>query len=110
MGYPADWKPLVREAYSDLEPRPLDDPVETAFARALTAAEQLGWTITKRNPAAGTIEATEATAIFQFVDDIAIRIRPSGQGSILDVRSKSRDGRGDVGTNAKRIRALLSAL
>ena len=110
MTYPEDWKPLVREAYSDLAPRQLDDPLDAAFARTVTAAEQLGWTITKRNPGGGTIEASDATAIFQFVDDVAIRIRPSGTGSILDIRSKSRDGRGDVGANAKRIRALLDAL
>jgi hypothetical protein len=110
MTYPADWKPLVRDAYPDLEPRRLDEPPAAAFASAIAAAEQLGWTITKRDPGAGTIEASDATAIFQFVDDVAIRIRPAGAGSVLDVRSKSRDGQGDVGANAKRIRALLDAL
>ena len=49
------------------------------------------------------------TAIFRFVDDIAIRVRPTASGTVVDVRSKSRDGRGDLGANAERIRAFTSA-
>ena len=52
--------------------------------------------------------------LFGFKDDIAIRIRPapdaSPNRSIVDVRSKSRVGRGDLGTNARRIRAYLERL
>jgi uncharacterized protein (DUF1499 family) len=44
------------------------------------------------------------------VDDIRVRVRPSGEGSVVDVRSKSRVGRGDVGANAARIRAFEQAL
>jgi hypothetical protein len=43
-----------------------------------------------------------------FRDDIAIRIRQTGQGSRVDVRSASRYGRHDFGTNAARVRALLA--
>ena len=57
-----------------------------------------------------TIEATDTTRVFRFVDDIAIRVRAEGMASVVDVRSKSRDGRGDMGANAARIRAFLSAL
>jgi hypothetical protein len=110
MAYPADWKPLVRESYADLGPRRLDVPVAAAFDRALAAAHDLGWTVTRHDRAAGRIEATDSTAIFQFVDDVVIRIRPTPKGSVLDVRSKSRDGRGDVGANAARIRAFLDHL
>lgn len=110
MSYPADWKPLVRESYPDLTPHQVAEPVAAAVARTAAAAERLGWTITTRDTSAGTIEATDATDIFRFVDDIVIRVRPSDQGSTIDIRSKSRDGRGDLGANAQRIRALLSAL
>jgi uncharacterized protein (DUF1499 family) len=50
------------------------------------------------------------TRIFRFVDDIVVRVRPSNGGSIVDVRSKSRDGRGDMGANAARIRAFRDKL
>jgi hypothetical protein len=110
MSYPADWKPLVREAYPDLEPHHVAEPVAATVGRAAAAADHLGWTVTRRDASAGRVEATDATAIFRFVDDIVIRVRASGDGSVIDVRSKSRDGRGDVGANAARIRALLRAL
>ena len=59
---------------------------------------------------AGEIEATETTATFRFVDDVAVRLRPVEEGTRVDVRSKSRDGQGDLGANAARIRRLLDAL
>jgi uncharacterized protein (DUF1499 family) len=62
------------------------------------------------DPAAGTLEANETTRLFHFVDDVVVRVRPSDGGSVVDVRSKSRDGRGDMGVNAKRIRAFRDAL
>jgi hypothetical protein len=45
-----------------------------------------------------------------FVDDIVVRVRPRPDGSLVDVRSKSRDGQGDLGANAARIRQLANAL
>jgi uncharacterized protein (DUF1499 family) len=38
-------------------------------------------------------------------------VRPAeGGGAIVDVRSKSRDGRGDLGANAARIRDFAETL
>ncbi|TMA41924.1 MAG: DUF1499 domain-containing protein, partial [Deltaproteobacteria bacterium] len=61
--------------------------------------------------ASGTIEAVATTRVFGFQDDIAIRVRADGSAaSRVDVRSKSRDGKGDLGANAARIRAYVMAL
>jgi uncharacterized protein (DUF1499 family) len=69
------------------------------------------WTITQADPGAGTIEAVATTRVFGFQDDIVIRVRPDGDGaSRVDMRSKSRDGQGDIGTNAARIRAFVGNL
>ena len=43
-------------------------------------------------------------------DDVAIRITPAGAGSRVDMRSKSRVGRSDVGTNAHRIQEFLGRM
>ena len=51
-------------------------------------------------------EFTRTSSIFLFVDDIAVRVRPAGKGAVVDLRSKSRLGRGDLGANAAHIRAL----
>jgi uncharacterized protein (DUF1499 family) len=97
--------------YPDIHPLTLPaTPPGAAFARARDAAREAGWTIVAADSAAGRVEATATTAWFGFKDDVVVRIRPEGQGSRVDVRSVSRVGGSDVGTNARRIRAYLDRL
>ena len=97
-------------AYPDLAPVMLPLPPPPAFEQALRTAREMGWTIVDSNPGEGRIEATDRTFWFGFKDDIVIRITQADQGSRIDVRSVSRVGRSDVGTNAKRIRNFLKKL
>lgn len=97
-------------AYPDILPIRLDAAPAQAFARALDAARAMGWAIVAADPARGIIEATDQTLWFGFKDDIAVRVRADGVGSVVDVRSLSRIGRSDVGTNARRIRAYRERL
>lgn len=99
-----------KRAYPDLVPLVLPEPPDRAFDRALAAARSLGWDIVAAEPKEGRIEATDTTAWFGFKDDVVIRVRSDPAGSRVDVRSKSRVGRSDVGTNAQRIRRFRSAL
>jgi uncharacterized protein (DUF1499 family) len=99
-----------KRAYPDLAPIPLADPPDRALARAKTAAESLGWEIVAADPQQGRLEATDTTMFFGFKDDVVVRVRPHEGGSRVDVRSKSRVGRSDVGANAERIRAFRDAL
>jgi uncharacterized protein (DUF1499 family) len=91
-------------------PLELKEPPPAAYARALAAAEAMGWEITARDPGTARIEAVATTRWFGFKDDVLVRVSPSGAGSRLDVRSKSRVGKGDVGANARRIRAFFERL
>jgi uncharacterized protein (DUF1499 family) len=61
-------------------------------------------------PAEGRIEATDSTRFFGFKDDVVVRVRAEGTGSRIDIRSKSRVGLGDAGTNARRVRALMARI
>jgi hypothetical protein len=70
-----------REAYPGLQPLILNIPAPQAFERALATVHEMRWDV----------------------------VAADG-GSRVDVRSLSRVGRGDAGTNAKRIRAYLDAL
>ena len=109
--YPgADFARQQRAAYPDILPRMLPMPPRDAFAKALAAAEAMGWEVVGRDAAAGTIEAVDTTKWFGFRDDIAIRVSATDAGSRLDIRSKSRVGRNDLGTNAQRMRAYLQQL
>ena len=96
-----------RAAYPDVRTVILNVPGDQAFARALDATRALGWHIVAAVPAEGRIEATDTTFWFGFVDDIVIRVTPAGYRSLVDIRSVSRVGRSDLGTNAKRIRAFM---
>jgi uncharacterized protein (DUF1499 family) len=99
-----------REAYPDIQPLELNVPPSQAFERALEAARELGWAIVDTNEAEGRIEATDRTLWFGFYDDVVIRVTPAGTGSRIDVRSLSRVGGSDVGTNARRIRQFLAEM
>jgi len=96
-----------KKAYADLRTEVLDLPFEQAFARSLAAARAAGWQIVAAEPAAGRIEAIDTTFWFGFSDDIVIRIVAAGDRTLLDIRSVSRVGKSDVGTNARRIRDYL---
>jgi hypothetical protein len=56
----------------------------------------------------GIIEAIARTPIMGFRDDLVVRIRATSDGARIDVRSASRYGRHDFGTNASRVRNLIS--
>jgi uncharacterized protein (DUF1499 family) len=107
---PPDLARLQREGYPDLAPVTLSMPADQAFDRALAGAQEAGWRIVTADKGAGHIEATDTTRWFGFQDDIVVRLTPWGSGTRVDVRSVSRLGRGDVGTNARRIRRYLEAL
>lgn len=97
-----------REGYPDLKPALVNGPPDVAFPRALQAAKDMGWEIVAADSKSQRIEATDTTCWFGFKDDVVVRITPSPVGSRIDVRSVSRVGKSDVGTNARRIKAYLA--
>jgi uncharacterized protein (DUF1499 family) len=97
-------------AYPDIRPLILSVQPAGAFEKALAVARGMGWNIVDANEAAGRIEAVATTFWFGFKDDIVIRIEKSGAGSRVDIRSVSRVGVSDIGTNAERIRKFLAGM
>ncbi len=111
LSYPADFAAIQHDCCADLHPAKLAVPPAEAYERALRTARTMpAWTITRADPAGPAIEAVATTNVFRFQDDIVIRVRPDGSGSVVDMRSKSRDGKGDIGANTARIRAYMAAL
>ena len=108
MPYPAGFMAVMRPHYTELAPLDSKLPPQAAYRQALATAEAMGLTIVWQSPEEGRFDATDITPIFRFVDDFTVRVRPRDTGSRIDVRSKSRDGQGDMGTNAKRIRDFLA--
>jgi uncharacterized protein (DUF1499 family) len=111
MSYPAEFVPQVKAAYPDLAPIRVSSNSTGTLALVSETAGALGWEIIAVDQAAGTLLARETSKLFRFVDDVLVRVRPAaGGGSIVDLRSKSRVGQGDLGANAARIRRFAEKL
>lgn len=103
---------IVKTSYSDLSPVFSKKDPQTVYGIVSDAAKSNPqWTIYKEDSVGLVLHGYERFGIFQFTDDFTIRVLPASDGSaIIDMRSKSRDGKADFGINAKRIRAFLSTL
>ncbi len=99
-----------RASYPDIRPLVLPISPSVAFDAALKTAKDRGWQIVDTNAGEGRIEAIATTFWFGFKDDVIVRITPVSGGSRVDMRSVSREGTGDIGTNANRIRSYLREL
>ena len=96
--------------YADLRPQQFKQPYERVFDAALTTAQALGWEVTARDRGQGEIRAMATTRVFRFKDDVTITIGREGDGVVVNVRSHSRIGKGDLGTNARRIHQFQTEL
>jgi len=112
-------------AYSDIEPDLTDSTAQESYDAAMKVITKRKWRIVDaRQPQGGQpvanarapqpairdgiIEAIARTPIMGFRDDVVVRIRATSDGARIDVRSASRYGRHDFGTNASRVRNLIS--
>lgn len=113
MAFPESFADPIRAHYPALAPLALATPPDQTYGRvrSLAVSNAFNWKIVAEEPGEGRLEAVAETRLFRWKDDIVIRIRPDGQGgSIVDMRSKSREGKGDLGANARRIRKFFEAL
>ncbi|HEX2207360.1 MAG TPA: DUF1499 domain-containing protein [Longimicrobium sp.] len=109
--YPGDSVAQVqREAYPDIQPLMMAMPVDSAFSLAVRVVHAMGWELVDQDRGQGRIEATATTPWMGFKDDVVIRVSSASGIARVDVRSKSRVGRGDAGANANRIRQYLQRL
>lgn len=106
-------------AYPDLRTLVVERSVDEVFDLAVLLVRGrrgLGWRVLVEEPPTarplkpGIIEATERTLVLGFIDDISIRISGNERLARVDIRSASRFGRHDFGTNATRIRRFIREL
>jgi uncharacterized protein (DUF1499 family) len=102
-----------RVAYSDIEPDLTTATPQEAYDAVIKVVTKRKWHVVDARPPQavaprdGLIEAIARTPILGFRDDVVVRIRATQDGARIDVRSASRYGRHDLGTNAARVRALI---
>jgi uncharacterized protein (DUF1499 family) len=104
-----------RIAYPQVQPLSVQATPQNAFDAAFKLANKYKWhVVNARAPQegrrSGYIEAIARTAIMGFRDDVVIQVSANDDGARVDMRSSSRYGRYDFGTNAARIRGFLDDL
>jgi len=98
--------------YRNLGPLKFDYKPDDTFKKAeIIAGEIPDWQITRNDSKTRTLEGVATSKWFHFKDDFVIQVRPAdGQSSLVEMRSKSRDGKGDLGANYNRIEMFFHAL
>lgn len=99
-----------KEAYPDLQPWLSRASPTEVFQAAKKVVDTMGMELVSANDSDLHVEATDTTLLYGFKDDMVVRIVGTADGTRVDVRSKSRVGRSDLGQNAKRIRKFLALL
>lgn len=112
MAFPPGFIEPLRKHYPGLAPLHAGPAPDKVFQAAVETARSMpGWTVTYVDEEARTLEAVAETRLLGFRDDIAVRVSPGETGGAsIDMRSKSRLGTADFGTNARRIQAYFAAL
>jgi uncharacterized protein (DUF1499 family) len=114
LDFPTAFVNNIHEFYSDLKPlvwpneRVDADAVFDAVVDVVEGEDRV--TVLRADRNARELEAVAESLIFRFNDYIAARVTTQPGKVSLDLRSKSRDGKSDLGVNAKRIRALRAAV
>jgi hypothetical protein len=98
-----------------VKPYEVDGSADELFNSALAMIERRGWrvldSVTPRGgQREGRIEAVALTFLMGFREDVAVRIRTIGSGVRIDMRSASRYGNHDMGSNARRIESFFTDL
>lgn len=80
------------------------------YSRIERAMEILGWEVVDAHPEEHRLHAVVETRLWRFRDDVEVKLIPGERGTEIHVRSASRVGKGDFGTNTRHILSLLQCL
>jgi uncharacterized protein (DUF1499 family) len=98
------------EAYPEIKTQLLPQSINEVYIAAERTIDALGWERVTEGALPNTLEATDTTTWFGFKDDVVVRLTAQNDDTLVDVRSKSRVGKSDLGKNAQRIDAFLFEL
>ncbi len=111
--FPKENAEIIAKAYPDVQPLAFqNESAASVFERVKRLVEEMAtWTVVdvREEGVELYLEGYATTSIFKFRDDWVLRVAEAGEGAcVVDMRSKSRDGIGDLGVNARRIREFLA--
>ena len=104
----------------ELRPVELESDVDETIQRIQSWAQtQSNWDVVSVDDATGvqttpstSLKLTRTSPIMRLVDDVTITINgnPAGDGVIVDAKSQSRVGKGDLGQNPRNLIELTKGL
>lgn len=110
---------LQKNGYPNLKAIVLMGDAKTVLHQAKVLMQKQGWQVLalQDTQAPYTLEASTESTLFAFIDDVSLRFTPmtqEGESTLVqtqvDMRSMSRQGKSDLGQNAKRITAFFELL
>jgi uncharacterized protein (DUF1499 family) len=112
---PVGTRELQLHAYPDIKPVLIDLGIDDTYDLVLATLSALGWKVVDETRPGGRaglghIDAVVRSRLLGLPDDVTIRVLPLANQTRVDVRSASRYGRHDFGSNAERIRAFTEEL
>ncbi len=100
--------------YPDLDTLTIDDDVDAVFAKVRRIVRRHHWEIVDEvdpsDTAPGIVDAVAKTFVMGFPADVAIRVKQSGDQTLVDVRSVARGGWQEPGSNAARVQSLIDEI
>ncbi|WP_029349968.1 DUF1499 domain-containing protein [Bosea sp. 117] len=104
-----------QDAYPGIKPIEFDATPDEIYNSLVSLVTRRKWHVIGATPPRGglregRIEAVARGLPFGLREDIVIRVRPTESGVRVDMRSVSRHGERDFGSNARRIDSLLADL
>jgi uncharacterized protein (DUF1499 family) len=113
--YPPPNAKLQQMHYPAVRPAEFDAEAQEVFNLIVAIVQRNGWRILDRNAPRGTggdetIEAVAYSLILGVPEDISIRMRKTKTAIRVDMRSASRYGGRDFGSNARRITSFFTQL
>lgn len=123
FSYIEDWSRDLTTNVAETSPNAKDERLRTRrLAGSMDEIEQKLKTIADSKPlwtydrtenvneSTRKIHLVRTTSLMRYKDDISVTLKREGEETVLDVYSKSRIGKGDLGQNPKNIRELLAYL
>ncbi len=104
---------LQREAYPGVKAFEVEANPDEVFNIIMSIVEKRGWRVLdnvspRGGQRDGRVEAVARTPVMGFREDVTIRVRTAEKGVRVDMRSASRYGKHDFGSNARRIESFFA--
>eukprot|EP00873_Tetraselmis_striata_P027285 jgi/Tetstr1/447549/TSEL_034928.t1 len=99
-----------QKVHPDLKPFTTSKSPAEVFAAVQAVCAQMFSEVVDVDAQRLEVECVDVTKLMKYKDDVIVRVSKTDGGSQVDVRSRSRVGKSDLGKNALRVSAFFDAL